>query len=58
MIDVGKIIDYESGNMDMGEIIEFFQQMIDDGSVWQLQGHYGRTAMSLIESGNCHKKGE
>jgi hypothetical protein len=58
MIDVGKIIDYESGNMDMGEIIEFFQQMIDDGSVWQLQGHYGRTAMALIESGNCHKKGE
>ena len=58
MIDVGKIIDYESGKMDTGEIIEFFQQMIDDGSVWQLQGHYGRTATALIASGNCHKKGE
>jgi hypothetical protein len=50
MIDVGKIIEYESGEMDDAHMIAFFQEMIDDGSVWQLQGHYGRTAQRLIDA--------
>jgi hypothetical protein len=57
MVDVGKIIEYESGEMDGDAVVAFFQEMIDDGSVWSLQGHYGRTATALIEAGLCHKKG-
>jgi hypothetical protein len=30
-----------------------FQEMINDGSVWELQGAYGRTAVYLIEQGIC-----
>jgi len=57
MIDVGKIIEYETGAMNDKDMITFFQEMIDDGGVWSLQGHYGRTADALIKAGYCHKKG-
>ena len=33
--------------------LQAWQQLIDTGLVWQLQGAFGRTAMSLIESGIC-----
>lgn len=51
MIDVTKIIRYENGEMDDEEMLEMFQAMIDDGSVWQLQGSYGRMASHLIREG-------
>lgn len=35
------------------EVLEAFQQLIDTGVVWQLQGFYGRTAHRLIELGLC-----
>lgn len=54
MIDiVDKIIAYESGELDEAETIEFFQQLINTGMAWQLQGSYGRTAMALINAGEC-----
>ena len=53
MPDVSKIMDYEEGNMNDDEIIVFFQELIDSGVVWQLQGHYGRMASTLIENGVC-----
>lgn len=53
MPNVDSIVRYENGEMGEDEIIEFFQDMIVDGSVWKLQGHYGRTAASLIEAGLC-----
>ena len=46
-----KIADYEAGRLDAGEEIELFQYLVDDGLVWKLQGHYGRTARRLIEAG-------
>ncbi len=52
---VDKIIQYESGNMDDEEMISFFQELIDSGLCWKLQGHYGRTASSLIEEGLCNE---
>ena len=58
MVSVDKIIRWESGEMDDMEVVEFFQEMIDDGSVWQLQGCYGRTAMALIAAGYCTLKEE
>jgi hypothetical protein len=35
------------------EAIEAWQTLINTGLVWQLQGWFGRTAMSLIEEGIC-----
>ena len=55
MIDVNKIIKYESGEMSQEEVIEFFQGLIDSGLAWTLQGHYGRTALKLIEWGLCQQ---
>lgn len=54
MDTLGFIIAYESGECDEAEIIAGFQSLIDSGLVWQLQGHYGRTAQSLIVEGHCH----
>ena len=56
MPDVDKIIAYEQGEMSDEETINFFQELIDSGVVWQLQGHYGRTAHALIQAGHCKVK--
>jgi len=50
---VDKIIQYESGNMSDEEMFSFFQELIDSGLAWKLQGHYGRTATALIDEGLC-----
>jgi hypothetical protein len=46
-----KIISYESGELSNDEIYEFFQELVDTGMAWQLQGSYGRVAQGLIELG-------
>lgn len=51
---VDKIIAYEQGDLDEIETIELFQELINNGMVWKLQGHYGRTAKYLIENGYCN----
>ena len=49
-----KIISYENGEMTEEEVISFFQELINSGLCWKLQGHYGRMAASLIQSGDCN----
>lgn len=44
---VGKITKYEEGEMNEEETFEFFEKLVESGLVWQLQGHYGRTAIAL-----------
>ena len=52
---VDKIVKYESGDMSVEEVVDFFQELINSGLCWQLQGHYGRTARYLIEEGLCNE---
>ena len=53
MNQVDKIIAFEQGELDEDGIIELFQELIDSGLAWQLQGSYGRMARNLIEAGYC-----
>lgn len=51
MDTIDKMMEYEMGNLEENEILEMFQELVDDGVVWKLQGHYGRMANRLIEGG-------
>lgn len=51
MIDIGKIIDYEAGELDDEGTRELFQSLVDTGMAWKLQGFYGREAQRMIEDG-------
>lgn len=54
----GKIIAYESGEMTDENVVELFSELVKSGMAWSLQGHYGRTAQGLIESGILNEVGE
>lgn len=49
---VDKIIAFEGGEMQTEEeVIELFQELVDTGMAWSLQGSYGRMARDLINMG-------
>lgn len=52
---VGKIMDYELGELDHDDTVELFQHLIDTGTIYSLQGHYQRTAQQLINAGYITK---
>ncbi len=54
MID--KIIAYENGELSEEEILELFQELVNTGTAWTLQGSYGRTATAFIEQGLITKR--
>lgn len=51
MSHIDQIIAYENGELSEKETIELFQELVDTGMAWCLQGHYGRIAETLIELG-------
>jgi hypothetical protein len=46
-----KIIDYEHGNLTQFQVVSLFQELVNTGMAWELQGSYRRTAMDLLKSG-------
>lgn len=56
MDQVDKIIAFEQGDLDREQIIALFQELLDSGLVFKLQGSYGRMATQLLEYGLIEKK--
>lgn len=54
----GMIIDYEQGELEAGQVVELFAELIKTGLAWQLQGSYGRTAKAMMDSGVINSRGE
>ena len=48
---VSKIIEYEEGSLSSEDTIDLFQDLVNSGLAWTLQGSYGRMAEYLIEIG-------
>ena len=46
-----RIIAYEVGELDQDDVVALFQELVDNGMAWELQGHYGRTAAALYKAG-------
>ena len=48
---ISAIIMHEQDQLNEEETLELFQELVNNGMAWTLQGHYGRTAAYLLEAG-------
>lgn len=55
---VNQIIAYEGGELSDSDTLKLFSRLVKNKMAWTLQGHYGRTATSFIESGYLNDKGK
>lgn len=46
-----KIMCFEDGDMTEKQTISFFQELVNSGLAWKLQGCYGRYARAMLEEG-------
>lgn len=53
---IDKMVAFETGELDGDDTIELFQELIDSGLAWQMQGSCDRMAAHLIASGHCVDK--
>jgi hypothetical protein len=51
MTTVNDLLAFEGGELNEEQSIALFQQLVDSGLAWKLQGAYGRTAQWLIDHG-------
>jgi integrase len=51
---VDDIVAFENGELSQAETAAMFQTMIDDGSVWKLQGSYGRMGRIYVRGGRYY----
>jgi hypothetical protein len=50
-LPVEQIIAHENGELDMYDTLCLFAALVADGTVWHLQGSYGRQAAYLLDNG-------
>jgi hypothetical protein len=55
---VDAIIRYETGNLSTEEAVQMFAYLIKTGTVWRLQGSYGRAAHQMIVDGVISRDGK
>jgi len=55
MPDINDMMAWENGEMDEGREDKLFQQLVDSGLAWTLQGMYGRRASQLLREGRIHR---
>ena len=53
MSQLDRMIAWENRELEDNEVVQLFQELIDSGMVWTLQGMYGRFASALIDAGVC-----
>lgn len=54
MDQLDRMIAWENGSLSDDDTVALFQELIDSGLVWRLQGCYGRQANTLLSYGLCH----
>ena len=52
------MMQFEDGYIKNDDVDKLFQDLVDTGLVWQLQGFYGRYAEQLISEGRVKAKNE
>ena len=55
---INYIMGYECGDLNDREMLELFSHLVKNKMAWTLQGHYGRTAQSLIDRENLLSNGD
>lgn len=51
MDQIDKMMAFENGELGDDDVIALFQELVNSGLAWKLQGFYGRTAKALIDQG-------